>query len=210
MSVPPVNFGLAEEIAMSLRNTELNYGSVAKWLHWITALLFLGAYVAVYYRHWFTEAKTPENWTALQLHLSFGISIGVLVILRIVWRLNNPSPKLEPGSRLEQVAAKVGHVMLYAIMVITPLTGYIGTGVNTEYFFLFDIIKFEGTPIFSPLIENGLGMSFKEFEKPIDFVHKELLGSKIVWLLILGHFLAAMYHHFVKKDRTLKKMTTNQ
>ena len=68
-----------------LKNTLENYGLVAKTIHWLTALLFLGAYASVYFRHWFTEAKTPENRTALQLHLSFGISVGVLVILRIIW-----------------------------------------------------------------------------------------------------------------------------
>jgi len=57
---------------MSLKNTADNYGSIAKWLHWGTAILFLGSYLSVYYRQWFTEAKTPENWTVLQLHLSCG------------------------------------------------------------------------------------------------------------------------------------------
>lgn len=54
---------------MKLKNTANEYGLVAKWLHWSTAILFLGAYVSVYYRHWFTEEKTSANWTALQLHL---------------------------------------------------------------------------------------------------------------------------------------------
>ena len=62
---------------MSIKNTARNYGSFAKWLHWITALLFLLAYTAVYYRHWFTVKDTPENWTALQLHLSIGINHSV-------------------------------------------------------------------------------------------------------------------------------------
>ncbi len=44
--------------------TTKNYSSIAKWLYWSTALLFLGANVSVYYRHWFTADKTPENWTA--------------------------------------------------------------------------------------------------------------------------------------------------
>ena len=57
-------------MSMSLKNTAQAYGSIAKWFHWTTAGLFLASYMAVYYRHWFTEEKTPENWTALQLHLS--------------------------------------------------------------------------------------------------------------------------------------------
>ena len=84
---------------MTLKNTADNYGTIAKWLHWLTALLFLGSYVSVYYRHWFTEAKTPENWTALQLHLSIGVTIGVIVLLRILWRIANRHPDPVPGSR---------------------------------------------------------------------------------------------------------------
>lgn len=130
---------------MNLKNSNENYGMIAKALHWFTAFLFLGAYISVYYRHWFTEAKTPENWNALQLYLSLGISIGVLVLLRVIWRLVNIQPSEEPGTRLEHKSAKVGHYLLYAIMIAMPVTGYLGTGVATEFFFLFDIAEFPDT-----------------------------------------------------------------
>ena len=81
---------------MSLRNSQFAYGSIAKWLHWSIALLFLCSYITVKYRHWFTQEDTPENWTALQLHLSVGITIGVLVALRVIWRLMNRVPDDEP------------------------------------------------------------------------------------------------------------------
>lgn len=195
---------------MSFKNTNDNYGSIAKWLHWGTAVLFLGSYISVYYRHWFTEEKTPENWTALQLHLSIGVTIAVVVALRIAWRISNRVPDLEPGTKLEHLAAHSGHYALYAIMIIMPITGYVGTGVNTEYFFIFDIPKFEDTQLFVYSVSNGLGITFKEFEEPVDFIHKEILGAWLVWLLILGHVSAALYHHFVKNDRTLHKMTINK
>lgn len=191
---------------MSIRNTAENYGSIAKWLHWLTALLFLGSYISVYYRQWFTEDKTPENWTALQLHLSIGVTIGVIVVLRILWKISNRSPEPEPGTRLEHLAAKLGHLALYAVMIIMPITGYLGTGVDTEYFFMFDITSFKNTEYF--IMNYSDTMTFKEFEKPIDFIHKDIMGAWIVWLLVAGHIAAALYHQFVKKDRTLRKMTT--
>lgn len=192
---------------MHFKNTHKNYGLIAKTIHWLTALLFLGSYVSVYYRHWFTEAKTPENWNALQMHLSFGITIGVLVLLRIIWRLMDTALAEEPGTQLEHKAAQLGHYALYAIMIMMPVTGYLGTGVATDFFFMFDIDKFPGTWVFTQVIQEGLGINFKTFEKPIDFIHKEILGAWLVWMLIAGHVLAALYHHFVRKDRTLKRMT---
>lgn len=192
---------------MGLKNTQHDYGTIAKWLHWGTALLFLAAYISVYYRQWFTEEKTPENWTALQMHLSIGVTIAVVVALRIIWRMTNRQPTPEPGSKAQQLVIRAGHYTLYAVMILMPITGYIGTGAHTEYFFLFDIPKFEDTQLFTLLVQDGMGMTFKEFEKPIDFIHKEVMGAWVVWILILGHVAAALYHHLVKKDRTLRKMT---
>jgi len=193
---------------MALKNTNNSYGSIAKWIHWTIALLFLCSYCAVYYRHWFTEEKTPENWLALQLHLSFGITIAAVVVLRIIWRNLNQTPDQEPGTKRAHLAAHFGHYALYAVMILMPLTGYIGTGVNTEFFNLFDIAKFESTSLYQSLVTNWMGLSFEEFEEPIDFFHKEIMGKWAVWILILGHAMAAMYHHIVKKDRTLIKMTS--
>lgn len=195
---------------MRFKNTNRDYGTIAKWLHWGTALLFLGAYVSVYFRQWFTEEQTPENWTALQLHLSIGVTIAVIVALRIIWRISTRLPDPEPGTKLEHAAARTGHYMLYAVMIIMPVTGYLGTGANTEFFFLFDIPKFEDTQLFTFWVSDGLGMTFKEFEKPLDFIHKDIMGAWVVWILILGHVLAALYHHFGKRDRTLYKMTTGK
>ena len=192
---------------MSNWNSAESYGRIARWLHWITALLFLLAYCAVYYRHWFTVKKTPENMMALQLHLSVGITIGVLVILRIIWRIMNKQPKLEPGPRWQQLSAHTLHYLLYAVMILMPVTGYLGTGVANEYFYLFQVPKFEQTWLFDVWVRGYLNMTFKEFEKPFDFFHKEIMGARLLWMMIIGHAAAALYHHFRLKDRTLIRMT---
>ena len=64
--------------------------------------------------------------------------------------------------------------------------------------------------MFTYFIANGLNLTFKEFEAPIDYIHKELGGELFVLILVFGHILAALYHHFVKKDRTLRKMTVDK
>ncbi len=188
-------------------NTKDDYGRIARWLHWGTALLFLLAYCAVYYRHWFTEKQTAENLVALDLHLSAGISVAVIVILRIIWRLMNVQPTLEAGPRWQHTLAHLAHYVLYAIMILMPLSGYLGTGRATDWFFLFEIPMFKDTWLFDTLVWDYLGLTFKEFEKPIDFFHKEIMGAWLVWILIVGHAAAALYHHLHLKDRTLLKMT---
>ncbi len=193
---------------MPLRNTAENYGLIAKTIHWTVAFLFLGSYITVYYRRWFTEKGTPENFEVIQLHFAIGVSIAALVLLRIIWRITNRKPDMEPGTKLEHLAAKIGHYALYAAMIVMPLTGYMGTGANTDFFGLFEIPKFELTTVYDVVVSGWLGMDFEQFEKPIDYIHKNIMGKWLVWILIVGHAAAAWYHHFVKKDRTLKKMTT--
>lgn len=190
---------------MSYKNTKERYGTIAKTFHWLMTLLFLAAYASFYYRYWFTEAQTPANWTSLQLHLSVGVSIGVLVMLRIIWKFMTISPDPLPGTKFEHLAAKIGHCVLYGMMVIMVLTGYFGTGVDTEFFFMFDIPKFADTALFTWISETWQ-ITFKEFEAPMDFIHKQVGGEWIVWMLILGHAGAALYHHYIKKDDTLRKM----
>lgn len=190
---------------MLMKNTKSGYGLIAIMLHWIVALGFLGSYVSVYYRQWFTESKTPENWTALQLHLSFGVTIAVFVALRILWKLMNEKPDPVPAPPHELKAAKWTHRALYAFMIIMPITGYLGCGAPTEYFFLLDIPKFEDTAIFKALVADGLGLTFKEWEGPLDFIHKRS-GAYLVWVLILAHAGAALYHHYKRKDAVLKRM----
>jgi len=194
---------------MPLKNTNDRFGTIAIALHWIVAAGFLACYTAVYYRHWFTEYKTPENWTALQLHFSFGISVAVFVALRLVWKLMNKTPKPIEGSKFEHFAAHSMHYILYAVMIIMPLTGYFGTGVNTEYFNIFDITMFKETSIYQIVVTNWLNLTWEQFEPPIDFIHKQG-GKYLVWVLILAHAGAALYHHFIRKDMVLKRMLSSK
>lgn len=178
------------------------YTTVAIALHWLIALLFLGSYVSVYYRRYLTEPKTDVNMTALQVHLAIGITIGALVLLRVLWRMTHTPPPLEPGPRWQHASAHGLHWLLYAVMIVMPITGYLGTGVGVEFF---GIAKFEDTALFQWLVVDTLQTTFKEFEKPFDFIHKNS-GAYLVWVLILGHAAAALYHHYALRDATLTRM----
>ena len=82
-----------------------------------------------------------------------------------------------------------------------PVTGYLGTGANTDFFWLFEIPKFESTHLFTFWVSDRLNMSFAEFEVVVDYLHKDVGGALLVWMLIAGHISAALAYHFVLKDK---------
>ncbi|MEQ8195539.1 MAG: cytochrome b [Rhodospirillales bacterium] len=190
---------------MAARNTKERYGAIAQALHWIVALLFLGAYCAVYYRHWFTVKKTPENIIAAQLHFSFGITIAVFVLLRVLYRLWDMQPDPPAGPLWQRICAKVSHYGLYFFMIAMPLTGYLGTGANTKWFYLFEVPSFKSTAAFKTVVEGWMGLTWKAFEAPLDAFH-HFCGESLVWMLIAIHVCAALYHHYHLKDTVLTRM----
>jgi cytochrome b561 len=192
-------------MAIDWKNTDKRYGKIAMLLHWSVAFLFLLLYISVYFRQWFTVGGTDINLTALHLHLSFGITVMVFVALRVLYKIWDKTPKDVEGSKFEHFAAHSAHYLLYAIMIIMPLTGYFGTGVDTDFFFLFDITQFRDTALYDLVITNWLGLTWDEFEGPIDFIHKQG-GATLVWMLIAVHVAAALYHHFIRKDNVLRRM----
>ena len=188
---------------MNWRNSNNSYGTIAKTLHWIVAGLFLLSYGSVYYRHWFTEERTAAWFTSGNLHRCIGVSIAVFVILRIVWRLKNRPPDLPPGPKWEHLGAKISHYALYFFMILMPLSGYFGTGAPTD-FGLFTVPSFEETRLFHWV--SGDAITFEAWEQPLDFFHKRIGGALFVWILIVIHVSAGLYHHYYRKDNSLVRM----
>ena len=84
-----------------------------------------------------------------------------------------------------------------------PVTGYLGTGVDTAYF---NITQFRETAAYDYLVTQTLQLDWEAFEKPIDYLHKDIGGAVLVWMLIVLHAGAALYHHFVRRDDVLRRM----
>lgn len=187
-------------------NTPQQFDKIAKLLHWSMALIIIIAWVSVEYRQRFTEPRTSENLLALDTHLLAGISIGLLILPRLVWRQTHRAPPPPPGSKLEHTLANFSHFALYAFMIAMPLTGYLGTGRDINVFGLFSIPQFQNTGIFRVLILEGIGLSFEEWEKPIDYMHKNIGGKWLLPILFILHVSAALFHHYVRKDDVLKRM----
>ncbi|AIR89348.1 cytochrome b [Pseudomonas cremoricolorata] len=185
------------------RNTSTQFGRLAKWLHWTSAAAFIAAYVVVYYVIWFMDDESPEAWPVLNVHWMLGLLVGFLVVPRLLWRALNVQPEAPLGSPVEHALARVAHWGLYGLLILMPLTGYLGTGADTDYG-LFSVTGFNETALFG-WISNHYAVSWEAFEAPLDVVH-HFVGKWVAWVVVGLHVLAALYHHAVRRDDTLRRM----
>jgi cytochrome b561 len=191
---------------MKLENDRDRYGAVAQILHAAIALLILGSFASIYLPRWFAAPEAPVRDLAFQTHLSIGLSVLVLAGLRLWWRLRSPlQPDHLPGPWWEHAAARIVHLLLYVLILLMPVTGYLGTGADAHYLGLATIPQFQKTALFDLTVVQGLGLSFKEFEKPVDWLHKTL-GELMLLVLVSLHVGAALYHQFARRDGILSRM----
>ncbi len=176
------------------------YTGVAIALHWLIALgivaqLALGLAMTKIAMARMTEFKL------YQLHKSIGITILLLVLLRVLWRLGHRPPPLPDGlPPAERVAAKGTHWMLYLFMLGLPITGWMLVSVSPYNLptVLFGRIPWPHLPIFTDVEDKG------PVEDAMKAVH-----AYAAWLLIAivsVHAAAALRHHFVKRDDVLRRM----
>src|ERR1700761_6545888 len=108
---------------MSLENTKDKYGSVAKTFHWLMALIIVGLLIAGLTMK--GMPNTPQKFRIFGLHKSFGITILILVSLRLAWKAKNTAPRLpDTLHAIEKALAHLGHALLYFLMLAMPLSGW--------------------------------------------------------------------------------------
>lgn len=161
-------------------------------LHWLMVVLFIAVYASIELRVLF-EKGTELRETMKSLHFMFGLLIFFLVWLRLTMRVKYPAPHIEPASpRWQTLAAQLAHVMLYVLMIGMPLAGWF-------------MLSAAGKPIpFFGLELPALIGKNKELAGQIKEVH-ELVGT-IGYYLIGTHAAAALFHHYIKRDSTLRAM----
>ena len=177
---------------MSWKNTAQNWGGVAKSLHWIMAILI----AAVMTLGWIAEAwrLSPTKIDLFVWHKSLGLTVLMLALVRAVWRLANPTPRLpESLPRSERRLARVGHVLLYSLMVAMPLSGWV---INSASDFP---LKLYGWLPWPNLVSPD-----KDLQRLAETVHVTLLWTLIGVLSL--HIAAALRHHFFKRNDVLARM----
>lgn len=175
-----------------LRNTDLSWGMPAKLLHWAVAALVLVqialGWTAVSWR------LSPTKLDLFVFHKSIGMLILVLMLARVAWRAVNTAPSLPADMRaLERRAAHASHLLLYLMLLLMPVTGWIVTSAADIPFRIFWLIPLPA--IVAP---------DKEMADAAVRVH--LLLFVALSLLLTLHIGAALRHHFVKHDDVLARM----
>jgi cytochrome b561 len=177
---------------MDTADTPKKYGRVAVALHWIVAACLVFSVTLGLIIGNVEESEATER--VLAVHKSFGITIFVLVCIRLGWRLTHPAPPL-PATMpaYQRLAAELTHGLLYVTLLAMPVAGYIAVaarGRETRFFGLFEVPQW--APLSRILSQNATT------------VH--VYGQYVLYALLAAHIGAALYHRFVLKDDVLARM----
>lgn len=167
------------------------YDPVTQALHWATALAIVGAYSITLIVE--DMARGPAKTQLMGLHMSLGVTVFALTALRLSWRVLAAKPLPANGPSMMVLAAKMGHLALYALMVVVPVIGMTmvwAKGREIGFFGLFTL---------PPLI--GPDRELAEF---LEETH-ELVGNALIALAGI-HAAVAIFHQVVLRDGTLARM----
>lgn len=171
------------------------YGTVAKWFHWITVVLLA---IALPMGFVIQHIKDAHKMPFYAIHKSAGLTLFVVVLLRLLWRVFNPPPPLDPRiPRPLRLAADGVHHALYALLLVQPLLGFFMTNAfgfpmqgQTAYLGLFDLPKFMGSVPWLAELLKGL----------------HTIGGWSILLLLVLHIGGAVFHQAIRRDGTLLRM----
>jgi len=191
---------------MPYANTPQSYGAIAKGFHWLTALLILTiiplGLIANDLAHAVrnpdiatTEADTARAALLFSLHKTIGVTIFFVALLRILWAVSHPHPRLLNGDKpAEAWLASSIHWLLYGSLLLVPLSGWVHHAATTGF-----------APIWWPF---GQTLPFVPKDESVAEI-SATLHYILQWVLIGAlalHVAGALKHHVIDRDATLRRM----
>ena len=174
---------------MHIKNTLTEYGLISKLLHWLSAILL---FVQIPLGFYLVDLDFgPERLTVEDIHVTMGLSIFYLVILRLLYKIFNSTPELEPSVfKGQKFLAKLNHVMLYVTILSITISGILKKLFNGETLtIVFKKIKIQDN-----------------FELGEMFYDIHVISNYILIALIIVHILAVIIHKLFFSDNLLKRM----
>jgi cytochrome b561 len=171
--------------------TRLNYGTTAKVFHWLTVVLLIVQFPLGWFMPHIHHGMKPGD--AMTFHISFGITILAIIVLRLFWRITHP---VAPASSLpvwQRLISEAVHWLLYVLVFATTMTGWIFASERGWLIRLFFTVPLPALPTEGSLLANLLGRWHGTME----------------WMLLLtiaAHVAAAMAHTFIFRDRIMQRM----
>jgi cytochrome b561 len=169
----------------------LHYGTTAKTFHWLIVALLVVQYSIGWLMPDIHRGEKPGS--GMTLHLSVGITILVLIVLRFLWRLTHP---VAPESSLpawQRLSSEVLHWLLYVLVLATTLSGWLFAsfrGWAVSWFYLFPL------PM---LAANDAAAG-----RAIDGLHQAMEWALLGFIGL--HVLAAFVHMFIYRNRVMQRM----
>lgn len=177
------------------RNTPNQFGTIAKLIHWTMAAGIIGMLVLGFVMK--SLPPSPVKWEVYYvIHKSIGVVLLGLLAFRLVWRLSNPKPIVTVQGRLK-IFARLSVYVLYAIMFVMIISGYIMSDAGNHPIRLFNKISL---PLIFPTNAELSSFALK--------MHTITAYSLVG--IIAVHMLASLYHHFILKDAVLVRMLPNR
>lgn len=174
-------------------NSLTKFNPIIIALHWFMLLLIVAVYSFIEFRGIFPKGSEPRELMKM-FHFSLGLTVLALVLVRLVVRIRTSTPPIIPKPKaLEQRAAKLIHILIYVFMIGMPLLGWLILSAGGK------VIPFFGLELPALIAENkGLAKQLHELHETVGVIGYFLLG---------GHSLAALFHHYIRRDNTLGRMS---
>lgn len=184
-----------------MAEAQSRYSKGAILLHWLIAILVIGQIAGGFFMVGIPKEQAALKVEIFQLHKSFGITILLLTIVRLLWRLGHRAPALPaamPG--WEKAAARGSHFLFYFLLLAIPLLGwaYVSVAPLNVPTMLFGVVEWPHMPFFE-------GVSDRKEVAEIFAESHEIAAFTAIGLLIL-HVAAALKHHFISGDDVLARM----
>ncbi|WP_339928816.1 cytochrome b [uncultured Brevundimonas sp.] len=171
------------------------YSTVSLTLHWGLALLVVLQIVLITIYEGYDASDDPMAGTYIGLHKSVGLTILVLTLARLLWRIFNPAiPLPDATPRWQKIIARSSHVLFYILLIGLPLGGWAASSAAGRAIEWFGLFTWPGLPV--PL-DRDLAKTF---------ITAHGTGVKVLYVLIGLHVLGALKHHFVNRDNVLHRM----
>ncbi len=168
------------------------YTTTAIALHWLIAVAVVAQIAFGWWMLQVPKDPVGPRVNAFNLHKSIGLTLLLLVAIRIAWRATHRPPTLPPMPAWQANAARLNHWILYACLVVQPLSGYVGSAVSGYPVRYFGLLLPGWAPKNIPL---------KELLSVVHFVSSWILVAAITL-----HIAAALKHQFVDRDQLLRRM----